>query len=173
MKATLTYEGKTVEVEISETEAQKIFNEPKKTGWERVKFDQTYYYISGGGLVAPEMEKWNKSDYLYYNNGNYFTDKNLANDQARAISLWLRIKRWTAEHCEPVDWRDPDSGKYLISYNNTKMKFAMMVCMFFEVRFRFILTPKSTPNSVSRSSRTSCCGTLPSVKIEWMGENNE
>lgn len=110
MKATLTYEGKTVEVEIAEEKIRKIFEKPK-TGWERVKFDQTYYYISGGGLVAPEMEKWNKSDYLYYNNGNYFTDKNLANDQARAISLWLRIKRWAAEHCEPMDW-EGRSGKY-------------------------------------------------------------
>lgn len=33
MKATLTYEGKTVEVEIAEEEARKIFAEPKKTGW--------------------------------------------------------------------------------------------------------------------------------------------
>lgn len=110
MKATLTYEGKTVEVEIAEEEARKIFGEPK-TGWERVKPSQYYCYISGGGLVAAEEEERDESDDLYYVNGNYFADRDLANDQARAIELWLRIKRWAAEHCKPerifkIAWSD-------------------------------------------------------------------
>ena len=110
MKATLTYEGKTVEVEIKEDEARKIFGEPK-TGWERVKPGRYYCYITGGGFVSPEKEKQNESDTFYYNNANYFADRDLAADQARAISLWLRIKRWAAEHCEPVDW-EGRSDKY-------------------------------------------------------------
>lgn len=111
MKATLTFDGKTLEVEIAEDEARKIFEEPKKTGWEKVKPGQYYCYISGGGLVAAEKEERDESDDLYYDNGNYFADRDLANEQARAIKLWLRIKRWAAEHCEPVDW-EGRSDKY-------------------------------------------------------------
>ena len=119
MKATLTYEGKTVEVEIKEDEARKIFGEPK-TGWERVEPGQYYCYVSGGGFVAEEEEERDESDDLYYDNVNYFADRDLANDQARAISLWLRIKRWAAEHCEPVVWGPGKDGfwhyKYGISW---------------------------------------------------------
>lgn len=118
MKATLTYEGKTVEVEIAEEEARKLFAEPKKTGWERVKPGQYYCYISGGGLVAAEEEERDESDDLYYDNGNYFADRDLANEQARAIKLWLRIKRWAAEHCEPVRWNNNHALKYCIYYNS-------------------------------------------------------
>ena len=111
MKATLTYEGKTVEVEIKEDEARKIFGEPKRTGWERVEPGQYYCYITGDGLVTAEEDERDELDDLYYDNVNYFADRDLANDQARAISLWLRIKRWAAEHCEPMDC-EGCSGKY-------------------------------------------------------------
>ena len=108
-----------MDVEIAEEEAWKIFAEPKKTGWERVKPGQYYCYISGGGLVAAEEEERDESDDLYYDNGNYFADRDLAVDQVRAISLWLNIKRWAAEHCEPVDWLPKDdewSCKYGITF---------------------------------------------------------
>lgn len=124
MKATLTFEGKTVEVEIKEDEARKIFEEPKKTGWERVEPGQYYCYITGGGLVVPEREEEDGRDNLYYNNVNYFADRDLANDQACAISLWLRIKRWAAEHCKPVAWQPGDDGwkyKYGIMWSMVDM----------------------------------------------------
>lgn len=116
MKATLTYEGKTVEVEISETEAQKIFNEPKKTGWERVKPKEFYFSICSDGQVSADEDEGDDIDKHWYTTGNYFSDEQLANDQARAISLWLRIKRWSAEHCRPMAWGN-NVKKYFIYYN--------------------------------------------------------
>lgn len=110
MKATLTFEGKTVEVEISETEAQKIFNEPKKTGWEYDAPGEIYFHLDRDG-VEKRRDSMNEPGKSLHRLGNYFTDDALANDQARAISLWLRIKRWAAEHCEPVDWKGR-SDKY-------------------------------------------------------------
>ena len=129
MKATLTFEGQTVEVEIAEEEARKIFEKPK-TGWERVEPGQCYCYITGGGFVPPEKEKQNESDTFYYNNANYFADRDLANDQARAISLWLRIKRWAAEHCEPVDWNDQGEEKFYIRFNNRVGSFEVGNCCY-------------------------------------------
>lgn len=105
MKATLTYESKTIEVEIDEKEARKIFAKPKKTGWERVGKGEQYYRLS----LLSDVD--NIGENHYYNSGRYFSDKQLAEDQFRAISLWLRIKRWAAEHCEPVGW-EGRSDKY-------------------------------------------------------------
>ena len=115
MKATLTYEGKTVEVEIAEAEARKIFEKPK-TGWER-EFGGSYYSICDTGVLENLDDEGGRDDEVLYTCGNYFADEQLAKDQARAISLWLRIKRWAAEHCEPVDWNKPQSLKYYIFYN--------------------------------------------------------
>lgn len=118
MKATLTYEGKTVEVEIAEEEARKIFGEPK-TGWER-EFEGSYYSICDTGVLENLDDEGGRDDEVLYTCGNYFADEQLASDQARAISLWLRIKRWAAEHCEPVVWGPGKDGfwhyKYGISW---------------------------------------------------------
>lgn len=118
MKATLKLEdGREIQVELSDKDVDAIVK-PKKTGWERVEPGQCYCYITGGGFVPPETEKQNESDTFYYNNANYFADRDLANDQARAISLWLRIKRWAAEHCEPVYWKGR-SDKYSFYWDYT------------------------------------------------------
>lgn len=104
MKATLKLEdGREIQVELSDKDVDAIVK-PKKTGWERVEPGQHYCYINGSGLVTSEREEEDGRDNLYYDNVNYFADRDLANYQARAISLWLRIKRWAAEHCEPADW---------------------------------------------------------------------
>lgn len=113
MKATLTYEGKTVEVEISETEVQKIFNEPKKTGWERAEVGEYYRYI----YISTSAEAGTRADDGRYQEGQYISSYDLASDQIRAIKLWLRIKRWAAEHCEPVDWNNFESEKWYLFYD--------------------------------------------------------
>ena len=125
MKATLTFEGKTVEVEIKEDEARKIFGEPK-TGWERAEKGDSYYTLLNvsGLTVASRKEMDVRADIATYHQGIYFSDPDLAKDQARAISLWLRIKRWAAEHCEPVAWQPGDDGweyKYGIMWSLTDM----------------------------------------------------
>ena len=118
MKATLKLEdGREIQVELSDKDVDAIVK-PKKTGWERVEPGQHYCYINGSGLVTSEREEEDGRDNLYYDNVNYFTDRDLANYQARAISLWLRIKRWAAENCNPVDWNDVKAVKYYIFYNN-------------------------------------------------------
>lgn len=120
MKATLKLEdGREIQVELSDRDVNAIIK-PKKTGWERLELGHVYYYFAGGGIIAPDEESRNASDDLYYGNGNYFSDTNLASDQIRAIFLWLRIKRWAAEHCEPEDWNNFKSQKYYIFYNHSE-----------------------------------------------------
>lgn len=117
MKATLKLEdGREIQVELSEKDVDTIIK-PKKTGWERVEPGQYYYHVAIGGDVTPTKEEQVEYDNLYYENASYFADRDLAKNQTRAISLWLRVKRWAAEHCKPIDWEDEDSCKYFISYD--------------------------------------------------------
>lgn len=117
MKATLKLEdGREIQVELSDKDVDTIIK-PKKTGWERVKPKEFYLCICSDGQVSADEDEGDDIDKHWYIIGNYFSDEQLANDQARAISLWLRIKRWAAEHCEPVDWNKPQSLKYYIFYN--------------------------------------------------------
>ena len=116
MKATLKLEdGREIQVELSDKDVDTIIK-PKKTGWER-EFGGSYYSICDTGVLENLDDEGGRDDEVLYTCGNYFADEQLAKDQARAISLWLRIKRWAAEHCEPVDWNKPQSLKYYIFYN--------------------------------------------------------
>lgn len=111
MKATLKLEdGREIQVELSDKDVDTIIK-PKKTGWERVKPKEFYLCICSDGQVSAAEDEGDDIDKHWYIIGNYFSDEQLANDQARAISLWLRIKRWAAEHCEPVEW-EGCSDKY-------------------------------------------------------------
>lgn len=118
MKATLKLEdGREIQVELSDKDVDTIIK-PKKTGWERVKPKEFYLCICSDGQVSADEDEGDDIDKHWYIIGNYFSDEQLANDQARAISLWLRIKRWAAEHCESVDWNNPKSLKYYIFYSH-------------------------------------------------------
>lgn len=123
MKATLKLEdGREILVDVSENDVKTLTKPDKKTGWERVKEGCNYYITESGGAVEQIEETFDDFDENKYRFGNYFTDKQLAADQGRAISLWLRIKRWAAEHCEPVNWNCQNIGKFYIFYNRLTRK---------------------------------------------------
>ena len=114
MKATLRLEdGREIKVEVSENDVENLTNLNKKTGWERVKPKEFYFSICSDGQVSADEDEGDDIDKHWYTTGNYFSDEQLAKDQARAISLWLRIKRWAAEHCEPVDWNNINEKYYI------------------------------------------------------------
>ena len=116
MKATLRLEdGREIKVEISENDVENLTKSDKKTGWERVEAN-CEYFLYADGQIETDVENYRSYDKRLYELGNYFSNEQIANDQARAISLWLRIKRWAAEHCEPVDW-EGCSGKYSLHWD--------------------------------------------------------
>lgn len=107
MKATLKLEdGREIQVELSKKDADAIIK-PKKTGWERAEVGEYYRYI----YISTGAEAGTRADDDRYQKGQYISSYDLAFDQIRAIKLWLRIKRWAAEHCESVDW-EGRSDKY-------------------------------------------------------------
>ena len=119
MKAKLIIEGKEIEVEISEEECKKIQpSEEKKTGYERVPESDIYFYAHFGGYVGTASEDYCNIDNEYYKLANYYSDKTVAENNARADKLMRQLRRFAVEHrkCE-VNFNDTDTKKYCIDYD--------------------------------------------------------
>lgn len=101
-------------------------NEPAEknsnTGYERVQDDNPYfyescYYYDGIEDVSTWNETHDESDDDYYSAGNYYNNKTLASNNARANTLIRRLRQWQALNDEPVNWGDTDTKKYYTYYD--------------------------------------------------------
>lgn len=105
MKANFALENKTT------IDAKPV--EQKKSGYERVDYLGEYWYIDSDSKVARGVDTYSNSDDEFYENANYFADQTLADNMARALLLWQRIRRKAVELCDPLPW---DKG-YAIFYD--------------------------------------------------------
>ena len=124
MKAKLIIEDKEIEVEISEEEYKKLHpSEEKKTGYERVPNSDIYFYAHSGGYVGTASECYCNIDNEYYELANYYSDKTVAENNARADKLMRQLRRFSVEHREDgVNLNDVNTRQYCIYYdygNNT------------------------------------------------------
>lgn len=117
MKAKLTIDGKEFEVELSEEQAKALTETKKKTGYERVGRKEKYYYAAHNGKVEFFPDVYDESDNSLYNIVNYYSDKTVAEDNARADKLYRQLRRFAVEHREKkIDW-DDKAEKYYIYYD--------------------------------------------------------
>lgn len=98
MKAKLLVEGKEFDIEILEPELQKLLAPNKKTGYERVELDNTYYYDDCNGSVYNEIEEQHNCDNISYDGANYYSDQTVAENNARADNLMRQLRRFSVEH---------------------------------------------------------------------------
>ena len=119
MKAKLIIEGKEIEVEISEEEYKKLQPpEEKKTGYERVSKSDIYFYTHSRGYVETASEDCYDIDDEYYESANYYSDKIVAENNARADKLMRQLRRFAVEHREcGVNLNDIKTKKFFITYN--------------------------------------------------------
>lgn len=96
MKAKLIIKGKEIEIEISEEEYKKL--QPSETGYERVSKSGDYFHESGKGDVESEIEDCYNIDNEYYESANYYSDKTVAENNARADKLLRQLRRFSVEH---------------------------------------------------------------------------
>lgn len=116
MKATLIIEGKEIEIEISEEEYKKL--QPSETGYERVSKSGDYFHESGKGDVESEIEDCYNIDNEYYESANYYSDKTVAINNARADKLMRQLRRFSVEHREDgINLNDIHTKKFFITYN--------------------------------------------------------
>ena len=118
MKAKLIIEDKEIEVEISEEEYKKLH--PSETGYERVSKSGDYFHESGKGDVESEIEDYYDVDNEYYESANYYSDKAVAENNARADKLMRQLRRFSVEHRKDgVDFNSTKTEKHYIYYDCT------------------------------------------------------
>ena len=116
MKATLIIEGKEIEIEISEEEYKKLH--PSETGYERVPESDIYFYANTKGDVETACEDCYDVDDEYYESANYYSDKTVAENNARADKLMRQLRRFSVEHREcGVDFNSTETAKHYIYYD--------------------------------------------------------
>ena len=119
MKAKLIIEDKEIEIEISEEEYKKLHpSEEKKTGYGRVPENSEFYYEHSRGDVEASIDEYCNIDDKYYASANYYSDKTVAENNARADKLMRQIRRFSVEHreCE-VNLNDINTEKHYICYD--------------------------------------------------------
>lgn len=134
MKATISANGKTVQVEMTEEQAKilGLVEERSRTGYERVDEDDSYFVddtindghevIGGGGTLVND---------LYYNNGNYYNDETIVENNARADKLFRCLRQWQAQNDKAIsisDWKNEGIIKYFIAYNYRSSLFEIGRC---------------------------------------------
>lgn len=117
MKAKLFIDGKEFEVEISETELNKLDKRSKQTGYERAG---TYWMdVMGTGCSEHMTDCGFKVDQCAYDVANYYSDKTVCANNARADKLMRQLRRFAVEHRkEELDWDNVRQMKYYFHYNN-------------------------------------------------------
>ena len=116
MKAKLIIEGKEIEIEISEEEYKKL--QPSETGYERVPKSSVYFYVSYNDKVDTTVEDCYDVDNECYESANYYSDKTVAENNARADKLMRQLRRFSVKHreCE-VDFNSTETAKHYIYYD--------------------------------------------------------
>lgn len=116
MNAKLIVEGKEFDIQIMDPELQKLISPPKKNGYERVDLHENYWTYDGHGYVSVESEDSFEADDNLYNVANYYSDKTVAENNARADTLMRQLRRFAVEHREKeFDWNTYEF-KWYISY---------------------------------------------------------
>lgn len=117
MKLTGTYNGKPIELELTEEQIEALKQgEKKKTGWERVEEGETYWICDGKSIDVVGEENLHYDDDLF-SHANYISDATLAHDIIRAQELQRKLWRRSAELCEKVNWNNNNCDKVSIVYD--------------------------------------------------------
>lgn len=101
MKIKAIVEGKEVEFTISDEDAEKIGikKEKARTGYEQVKRGQPFYYVNVDSHVTEgEERKIGGFEGMCEYIGNYYSDKSIAEANARADTLMRKLRRYAVEH---------------------------------------------------------------------------
>lgn len=130
MKLTGTYNGKPIELELTEEQVEVLKQaEKKKTGWERAKERESYWVCDGDTVFDNEEENLSCDDEVF-DCANYFSSETLAKNIIRAQTLQRKLWRRNAELCEKVNWRNPETKKYYIIYDYEDDELGVDFCIF-------------------------------------------
>ena len=127
--AKLIIDGKEIKVQINEEDLKKLTATGKTTGYERVRYGSTYYKDSCG-VVKTFEERSECFDSEAYESGNYYSDPDVAANNARADKLMRRLRRFAVENRkDDIDWTNKNQDKYYLYYNYLTKEICIVSCI--------------------------------------------
>lgn len=117
-KIIIIIDGKEIETELPDEVISQL-TENKKTGYERVAHEKLYYIETVAGKSDTLTECHDDVDRNHYNSADYYSDKSVAENNARADNLYRQLRRFAVEHREnKIDWNDENAKKHSIYYSH-------------------------------------------------------
>lgn len=103
----------------------KEYTQPKPlTGWERVGENESYYSINGNSYVEEMTEDMCMEDKYYYEDANYFSTEDKAEEINFKQTLFRKLQRFSDENGgNEIDWNDENQCKYHIKYAHQSNRF--------------------------------------------------
>lgn len=130
MQVELKVNDKSVQAEIPEEQLKEtvLFEqlkrlgliEEQRTGYERVEKGDVYYLNIINGETVAETECNGRIDEGRYDTGNYYSNKTIAENNARADRLLRCLRQWQAANDRAIsvsDWKNDNIFKYHIEYD--------------------------------------------------------
>lgn len=126
MQVELKVNDKSVQAEISEEQLKKLglIEDKPRAGYERVEKGEMYYLVDIYNNIMRVTEENDQGDEQCYNTGNYYNDKVLAENNARADRLLRCLRQWQAQNDEVIskeDWNNESKKKWFIIYSSEEM----------------------------------------------------
>ena len=121
MQVELKVNDKSVQAEISEEQLKKLglIEDKPRAGYERVEKGEMYYLVDIYNNIMRVPEDNDQGDEQCYNTGNYYNDKVIAENNARADRLLRQLRQWQALNDKSIsveDWKDNGKNKWCIIY---------------------------------------------------------
>lgn len=110
MRAKLIVDDKEFDIEILDQKAKDLVAQSKcNTGYERVGTTSLYWFIGDGGKIFSGLDYNDVLDADRYDGANYYSDRVVAENNARADKLMRQLRRLSVKHRE---FEDEDSKKF-------------------------------------------------------------
>lgn len=124
MKAKLIVEGKEFEIDINHPELEKLVKPEKKTGYERAKIGEKYWFECANGTINGTTDFQRVVDTEGYWVANYYSNPLIAENNARADRLMRQLRRFAVEHrTKKIDWNNDKERKWRICFNYPEKDF--------------------------------------------------
>lgn len=147
MKAKLIVEDKEFEIDINSPELEKLIKPEKKTGYERAEMGKCYWFQGPNGEVCQTTDFQRVVDTGGYKAANYYSDKTVAENNARADRLMRQLRKFAVEHRkEDADWNDYKKRKWKIYFNYSEKVFVINYCLSIKNLFSIYFDSEETAN---------------------------
>ena len=112
MKAKLIVEGREFPIEIQDPELKKLLT-PKDTGYKYMGQNHSYSFVDSYGDVKT-LDHEDMDDDKRYADGNYYSNRHVAENNARADKLMRQLRRFAVEHRrDKTAWKTSNENYYI------------------------------------------------------------